>query len=482
MATPEFGYRTQAETDALLEEEKRQKEKAEKNAIVGEAQDYLQKWGTDYLTKDWGSWFPGVTDSTTAALTFDSTPLFTGAQAAQAAPTYGFSAAANTAPLTLGGEAASMTLGSGSLFGPGAFSTAGGGGFSLGGGLAGGGATAAGGTGAGAAGSLTFDTTGLDFASALGQQGAGTGASAAGTGASTAGQSTGVTAGQVAGALATAYSAYVIGSNLMANRKAGMQNTLAGAQIGTYILPGLGTIIGGLIGLGLGQIGGTTDEGTLRRRQARKELGAKTPLGERLEFMTTKGLVSINDISYELSQEVQNDPVGAAARAWVGALAFTLMGENKLGTDFQNMFANAVYAAGDIDATRKNVLSLYRKVGIQPGQIIAAVRELQRKGIITEGQAKVYVSAVDGLRPGRWTPQQREHTLQSAKNVTPAANQPQQAAPAQTQPAPAQPTAKVGPAPAPPSVKPRTLKQAAELLQQRQQAQQPPQQQPQRAA
>lgn len=472
MAIEDFGYRTQAETDALLEEEKRRKEEADKQRIIGEGKDYLQKWGTDYLQEQWNTWFPGVTESVVPAYTFDTTPLFA---TTQAAPTYGFSAAAGSAPLTLGTEAASYGLGAGSLFSPGALST-GTTGFSLGGGLAG----EAAGTAAGAAGSaaggaasglgdLTFSTSGLDFASALGQQGAGT---AAGTGASTAGQSTGITAGQVAGALATAYSAYTIGKNLMSNQKAGAENTMAGAQIGTYIYPGLGTIIGGLIGLALGQIGGTTDRDTLRRREARKQLGQKTPLGDRLEINTTKGKISVNDMSYQLSAEMEKDPVAQAARAWVGAIAFTLMGEHKLGTDFQNMFTNAVYAAGDIDATRRNVLSLYKKIGMSPQQIVTAVRELYKKGVISGGQARVFIRSVSNLRPGQWTPQMREHTLQAARNVTQEA-QAQEAQAAKAGPPPPPP-----PAAAPPQqqAKPKTLKQAAALLNQQQPQQQQPQQ------
>lgn len=467
MAIEDFGYRTQAETDALLEEEKRRKEEADKQRIIGEGKDYLQKWGTDYLQEQWSNWFPGVTESVVPAYAFDTTPLFA---TTQAAPTYGFSAAAGSAPLTLGTEAASYGLGAGSLFSPGALST-GTTGFSLGGGLAGEAAGTAAGAAGGAAsglGDLTFSTSGLDFAGALGQQGAGT---AAGTGASTAGQSTGVTAGQVAGALATAYSAYTIGKNLMSNQKAGVQNTMAGAQIGTYIYPGLGTIIGGLIGLALGQIGGTTDRDTLRRREARKQLGQKTPLGERLEINTTKGKVSINDMSYQLSDEALKDPVGAAARAWVGALAFTLMGEHKLGTDFQDMFANAVYVQGDIDATRRNVLSLYKKVGISPQQLVTAVRELYKKGVISGAQARVFIRSVSGLRPGQWTPAMREHTLQSARNVTQEA-QAQEAQAAKAGPPPPPP-----PAAAPPQqqAKPKTLKQAAALLNQQPQQQQPQQ-------
>ena len=428
MAIEDFGYRTQAETDALLEEEKRQKEEADKQRIIGEGKDYLQKWGTDYLQEQWSTWFPGATEAVVPAYTFDATPLFA---TTQAAPTYGFSAAAGSAPLALGTEAA--------------------------------------GGAAGGLGNLTFDTTGLDFAGALGQQGAGT---AAGTGASTAGQSTGITAGQVAGALATAYSTYAIGKNLTSNQKAGAENTMAGAQIGTYIYPGLGTIIGGLIGLALGQIGGTTDRDTLRRREARKQLGQKTPLGDRLEINTTKGKISINDMGYQLSAEMEKDPVAQAARAWVGAIAFTLMGEHKLGTDFQNMFTNAVYVAGDIDATRRNVLSLYKKVGISPLQLVTAVRELYKKGVISGAQARVFIRSVSGLRPGQWNPAVREQTLQAARNVTQEA-QAQEAQAAKAGPPPP-------PAAAPPQqqAKPKTLKQAAALLNQ-QQPQQQQQQQPQ---
>ena len=468
MAIEDFGYRTQAETDALLEEEKRQKEEADKQRLIGEGKDYLQKWGTDYLQEQWSNWFPGVTESVVPAYAFDATPLFA---TTQAAPTYGFSAAAGSAPLTLGTEAASYGLGAGSLFSPGALST-GTTGFSLGGGLAGeavGAAGSAAGGAAGGLGNLTFDTTGLDFASALGQQGAGAGTTA-GTGASTAGQSAGSSVGQVASTLGAVYAAYTIGQNLMSNKKAPLSNAVAGATIGTKIYPGVGTIIGGLIGLALGQIGGTTDRDTLRRREARKQLGQKTPLGERLEINTTKGKVSINDMSYQLSDEALKDPVGAAARAWVGALSFTLMGEHKLGTDFQDMFANAVYVPGDIDATRRNVLSLYKKVGISPQQLVTAVRELYKKGVISGAQARVFIRSVSGLRPGQWNPAVREQTLQAARNVTQEA-QVQEAQAARVPPPPP-------PAAAPPQqqAKPKTLKQAAALLNQQQPQQQQPQQ------
>ena len=437
-----YGYRTQAEIDAEREAEERQQEEALRQRVSDEALDYGISLADDWL-KNPDQWMPrgqtGTMDLGTTGDVPQSLDYGMGNQGGRF--NLGPQATAAEQSFNLGSAAQSFDLGPAALD----FSSSGAG-------------TGTAGTFGAAAGDYTLNVpAGLDYSSA--------GQAAATQG--TTGQTGGFTMGQAAGWAAAAASAAYIGNNIRNNRRDPWGNAVAGAQIGGQMGGWYGAAVGAVMGLVLGF--GGDDKVTAQTREMMRTLEEKTPLGENLTVQTPNGPISLSKYYGKINPETWEfkDPVSHLAVSWTGPLAYMMTGDKQMGWRLNMLFANGLYVQGDPDKTRSNVLSLYRQMGVKPGQVQAALNEMADKGIISKEQFDSMSGVLGTLKPGGWNEQVREQMM----NIPfPGAQRP---APAQA-PAP-QPQPQPQPPPTP--TRPRTLKQASVMIQQRQQAQ-PPQQRP----
>ena len=520
-----YGYRTQAEIDAEREAEERQQEEAARQRVSDEILDYSIGYAQDWLANpnNWNIAAPtssldlGTTGNVPQRLDYgmggQGGQFNLGPQATAAEQSFSLGSAAQSfdlGPQALDFSSRGLGAGTGAGFGTAAQS------FDLGaGGLStlntagafGGAGTGAAGT-FGAAGDYTLNVpAGLDYSSA------GQAAAAQGT----TGQTGGITMGQAAGWIGSAASAYYIGNMLQNRRRDPVGGAMAGAQMGGQIGGWYGAAIGAVMGLVMG-LGGD-DKVTAQTRAMMKAL-KDTPLGEDLTVQTVNGPISLSKYYGKINPDTWEfkDPVSHLAVSWTGPLAYMMTGNKQMGWRLNMLFANGLYVQGDPDKTRSNVLSLYKQMGVKPAQVQAALNEMADKGIISKEQFDSMSNVLGTLKPGGWNEQVRDQMMaipfpgtQGGGQAQAPAQAPGQApaqgpAPAQGQapaqgPAPQQqgPYASVPPStgaaapprtdiprpdqlvrynqPPPTPTRPRNLKQASVMIQQRQQAQ-PPQQRP----
>lgn len=487
-----YGYRTQAEIDAQREAEEKQQEEALRDRVTNEAVDYGIRWADSWMNnpEKWtqnlsqGTLDLGQTGDIRQGLDFT---LGQGQQPSRF--NLGQQATAAEQSFTLGSAAPSYDLGAGTLnlgATEGAGTTAAFTGaqqaFNFGDAGLGTLNTAGAFGGAGTAGTDFATTAGdytLNVPASLDYSSAGQAAATQGTAQGTTGQTGSMTMGQAAGWMAAAASAAYIGNNLRTHRRDPWGNAMAGAQIGGQMGGWYGAAVGAVMGMFLG-LGGD-DKVTAQSRQMMREL-EKTPLGQNLVVKTPNGPIALGQYYGKINPDTWEfkDPVSHLAISWTGPLAYMMTGDKQMGWRLNMLFANGLYVKGDPDKTRSNVLSLYKQMGVTPRQMQAALNEMRDKGIIDQAQFDSMQNVLGVLKPGGWNEQVKEQMM----NIPFPGAQRQPAA------VPAQPVAMkpAGPVPQGQQVqpkatnvpvaqaRPKTLKQAAVMIQQRQQAQpQPPQ-------
>ena len=514
-----YGYRTQAEIDAEKEAEDKQQEEAARQKVSDQILDYSINYAQDWLSKsnNWNQTAPtgsldlGTTGNVPQNLDF-------GAASQGNRFNLGSQATAAEQSFNLGGAAQSFDLGPSALD----FSTSG---ASAGAGAASGFNTAAqsfdlGASGlsslntaeafgeAGASTAGTFGAAGdytLNVPAGLDYSSAGQAAATQGAAQGTANQSTGVTMGQAAGWIGAGVSAYYLGSMMQNKRRDPVGGAMAGAQIGGQIGGVYGAAVGAVMGFMIGISG--DDKVTAQTRAMMQGL-KETPLGENLTVQTLNGPISLGKYYNRINPETWEfkDPVSHLAVSWTGPLAYMMTGNKQMGWRLNMLFANGLYVQGDPDKTRSNVLSLYKQMGVKPAQVQAALNEMVDKGIISKEQFDSMSNVLGTLKPGGWNEQVRDQMMAIPFPGTQGGGQAQAPAQAPGQapaqgPAPQQqgPYASVPPStgaaapprtdiprpdqlvrynqPPPTPTRPRNLKQASVMIQQRQQAQ-PPQQRP----
>lgn len=527
-----YGYRTQAEIDAEKEAEERQQEEAVRQRVSDEILDYSINYAQDWWNNSGsfaqnapaGSLDLGTTGNVPQSLDFGAASqgnrFNLGQQATAAEQSFSLGNAAQSFDLgpsaldfssrgigasTTGASSAAAGAGAASGIGAAAESfNLGAGGLSslnFGGSAATGAAGAAGaaeGIGAGSAGSYTLNSS-LDF-SAAGQAAATQGAAQG-----TASQSTGMTMGQAAGWIGAAASAYYLGNIMQNRRRDPVGGAMAGAQMGGQVAGIYGAAVGAVMGFMIGLAG---DDKVTAQTKAMMQGLKETPLGEDLTVQTVNGPISLGKYYGKINPDTWEfkDPVSHLAVSWTGPLAYMMTGNKQMGWRLNMLFANGLYVQGDPDKTRSNVLSLYKQMGVKPAQVQAALNEMVDKGIISKEQFDSMSNVLGTLKPGGWNEQVRDQMMAIPFPGTQGGGQAQAPAQAPGQapaqgPAPQQqgPYASVppstGPAapprtdiprpdqlvrynqPPPTPTRPRNLKQASVMIQQRQQAQ-PPQQRP----
>ncbi|HMO17906.1 MAG TPA: hypothetical protein PKA63_06040 [Oligoflexia bacterium] len=261
---------------------------------------------------------------------------------------------------------------------------------------------------------LTGSKTGTDLTSAV-AGGATDDILAASAGKNTALTGAASTAGKVAGAVGAAYSVYQLWENKGKDGIAAsaVNGATAGAYIGSMILPGLGTAIGGAIGaIGGAVLGYFGSKGKHPEHEARdkmrdilKEVGfldkdytVGLANGSRFSLNVDgkKKLTNIDGGSRFGYQFDPSNPLSGPAIGMLQPLAMVITGgDQKLATDLTGYLVNAATSdAKDLTHLRENVIAIYKQSKLDLEGVAEGVDALNQNGKISDHQVEAYAGGL----------------------------------------------------------------------------------------
>lgn len=177
---------------------------------------------------------------------------------------------------------------------------------------------------------------------------------------------------------------------------------IAGAGIGTMILPGVGTAIGaGLGALGgyaASQFGGGKHKDQRRRDDTRKTLKGMGAIDDAYNLTLDDGSKfdigrdgSVKNYNVDFSRSGAGDTVGA-----VNPLAMLVTGGDteKKRSDLAGYYTNAALSSGDAS---KNIKKFYSDAGYDHATAYGRVHEMQQKGQISKEAGDQAKNALDQL-------------------------------------------------------------------------------------
>jgi energy-converting hydrogenase Eha subunit F len=246
------------------------------------------------------------------------------------------------------------------------------------------------------------------------QAGAQTGAQAAGGFGS---------ASSIAGAAGALYGAYSLFSNFGTQdpASAALHGATTGAYLGSQIMPGWGTVVGGALGAIVGGIsslfGDHKHKDVVARDGMREQLRAIGMIDEKNNIMLADG--SLYSISGEGGPSLMNldgltkrrhynvdfsNPLAADTVPLLNPIGKALYGQNeKLAGDLSAYLINAALSNVDPaapDAAEQviaNVLAIYAQVGVPIEQIAGVIAQQGQQGYYGEQEATVYLHSLARL-------------------------------------------------------------------------------------
>lgn len=185
----------------------------------------------------------------------------------------------------------------------------------------------------------------------------------------------------------------------------------AGASIGTAVLPGWGTAIGGLVGGVVGAIkslfgGGKKSKEHRERIAVRDWLRQNTPLGPNLQFQGFVGNGQVGVISLDGKSHKVDNSTGVLAQATglTDVLATVLTGGNpRLTAEVSAMFLNAISGATVFSEALASVRSLMSQMNLTPEALARHMVAQYGKGMMTPEKLQEHLAYIDilaGNKPG----------------------------------------------------------------------------------
>lgn len=223
-------------------------------------------------------------------------------------------------------------------------------------------------------------------------------------------------AGSIVGGIGAAYSLYSLYRDF--GKTTPLVSGMQGATIGAYagsIFPGVGTVIGGVVGFAAGAVLGLFNTKKHPEHIARdnmrtalqsagfldKDQNITLADGSKYSFATDgkKTLTGLDNATRFGYQVDFANPLSSQAIGWMQPLAEVMtQGNQKLKTDLLGYMVNAATSnAKSEEDVRANVISIYQQSKLNPEDVIAGLSELLQNGKIKEDNIPAYLNGIQTL-------------------------------------------------------------------------------------